>query len=634
MSDIFEKKIVFDCEVLPHLFILSYQCVKGYERFDVPHSVHTPQAAYEVLKAYENYLWIGYNSNGYDDYICSVIVKRMGAVEPEELFAVSKAIIENGESPRVPLVFKSYDCFDPVEAGMRSLKMFCGSAGLSTYDSPYSFKDDRYYNDDEVADMERYCNQDVDYTTDVFLGETAFYEASIARLAILKEAGVTPSSPLNMICCRSAAFGRKLFQGLCGERNPADDKRTSIRFIQSYERSPYEPVRKAYDFYRRVVEEADELSPDTTFYKQLPDVMDIGGVEVSLGWGGAHGALDKYTYFESNRPDAKLCYVDVSSMYPTLVVEHDLYPLTFSPSARYVYEKVYRSRLGYKAAHDEAKSQACKRIIASLTGMLKDKFATFRAPWANNSIVVNGQLSVVDLCCRLLDAANGDARWKLVQVNTDGVMIEVPNNNTDLGIYKEVVDKWCEDYKFAVSSKFPSVLVQSNVNNYYMVSDGKETRKGMTYAMNERYFRNLVAVRRATVDCLCEGITAEVALSRYTDIRDYYILIKNTDVFPYLWDLISDEKKEARCIRCLACEKDVKKILTLGFTPCYYVKSRKASDVKGDKLANFPDFAIEIGDDIRNYNTDDLWSVLDIQYYANLVRTAIKGFREGDNVGA
>lgn len=628
MSDIFEKKVVFDCEVLPHLFILSYQCVKGYERFDVPHSVHTPMEAYEILKAYENYLWIGYNSNGYDDYICSVIVKRMGKVEPEELFAVSKAIIENGESPKIQLVFKSYDCFDPIEAGMRSLKMYCGSAGLSTYDSPYSFKDDRFYNEEEIAEMERYCNQDVDYTTDVFLGETAFYEASIARLAILKEAGVTPSSPLNMICCRSAAFGRKLFQGLCGARNPADDRRTAIKFIRPYETSPYEPVRKAFAFYRQIVDDADEKTSDTEFYKALPETMNIGGVEVSLGWGGAHGALDKYTYFEKNRPDVKLCYVDVSSMYPTLVVEHNLYPHTFSPSARYVYEKVYRSRLTYKANHEEAKSQACKRIIASLTGMLKDKFATFRAPWANNSIVVNGQLSIVDLCCRLLEV--GDSRWKLVQVNTDGVMIEVPNNPTDLGVYNEVVEHWCADYKFGVSSKFPSVLVQSNVNNYYMVSDGKETRKGMTYAMNERYFRNLVAVRRATVDCLCEHITPEEALARYKDIRDYYVLIKNTDTFPYLWDIVSNEKKEARCIRCIACKKDVKKILTLELTPCYYIKSRRADSDKGDKLANFPDFAIEIGDDIRSYDEAALWEVLDMEYYANLVRTAIKGFEEGE----
>lgn len=626
MNDLFLKKVVFDCEVLPHLFVFSYQKLEGYEVVSEPMSVHSPAAAFELISALKDSLFIGYNSNGYDDYICSVVMKRQGDVTPEELFEVSKKIIESGESPRISLVFKSYDCFDPIEAGMRSLKMYCGSAGFDTYDSPYSFKDDRYYTDAEIEDMERYCNQDVSYTTSVFLNEIPFYEASIARLAILEEAGVKPSNVLNMICCRSAAFGRKLFQGLCGDRNPADEARTTIKFIREYAQSPYAEVREAYKFYADVVASHDEVTPDTTFYKRLPAPITIDGVEVTLGWGGAHGARPAYTYFSERDTDVTLCYVDVSSMYPTLLVEHDLYPRTFTPAARFVYDKVYRSRLTYKANHEEAKSQACKRIIASLTGMLKDKFATFRAPWANNSIVVNGQLSILDLCCRLVEA--GDGSWRLVQVNTDGVMIEVPNNKIDLSVYDEVVAKWCADYKFGVSSKRPTALVQSNVNNYYMVSDGKETRKGITYNMNERYFRNLVAVRRATVDCLCKGIEPKEALAAYTNIEDYYILLKNTDTFPYLWDIIADEKHEARCIRCLAVKKDVKKVLTYGLKSCYYLKSRKAADDKGDKLPNFPTFAIEVGKDIREYDASQLWDVLDIEYYADLVANAIKAFKE------
>ena len=216
----------------------------------------------------------------------------------------------------------------------------------------------------------------------------------------------------------------------------------------------------------------------------------------------------------------------------------------------------------------------------------------------------------------------------MVQVNTDGVMVEMPDSEQDEAVYQDIVRQWCEDYKFGVSAKCPSAIVQSNVNNYYMVSDGKETRKGITYAMNERYFRNVVAVRRAIVDCLCEGISAKEALARYKDIRDYYVLIKNTDTFPYLWDLISDEKKEARCIRCIATIKNNKLVLTKGLTPCYYVKARKVDDEVGNKIPNFPDFAVELPDDIRNYNQDDLWSVLDIDYYAGLVDMGTKAFRE------
>lgn len=630
--DKYIKKFVFDVEVLPHLFVLSWQELYFYDVVGDPKATHSIKEACSLIRENKDVLWVGYNSNGYDDYIMSVILSRNGDVTPEELHVVSDKIIEGGEDLRMQKAFLSYDCFDPVEAGMRSLKMYCGSSGRSTYDSPYSFKDDRYYNEEEIEDIKRYCKQDVSYTTEVFIREKGFYEAASARLDILKDCGVNIANPNKAMCCRSAAFGRYLFQSLCGSRNPKDNARTTIKFIRRYETSPYEEVRNAFAYYNKVVMDGDELSDNSKFYDKdvtpsFPSFTPEMGI--NLGWGGAHGAIEGYKFTVGN--GRALLYVDVSSMYPTLLVKHDLYPHTFSKGAKIVYEFTYKSRLSYKANGEAIKSQACKRIIASLTGMLKDKFATFRAEWSNNSIVINGQLAILDMACRLREVSDD---WRLVQVNTDGVMVEVPDTNEARNTFDRIASDWCEDYKFEVSRKEIACLIQTNVNNYYMTLVGHEDEepdlKGAAYAYNEGYFRDKVVVKKATVDCLKDGMTPMEALARYKDIRDYFILIKNTDTFPYLWEILSDEKKEARCVRVIAVKKNMKKVFDLGLTPCYYIKSRRADDTEGQKVTNFPENAVELASDLSRYNQDELFEILDYDYYADQIQRAVDIFNGTD----
>lgn len=629
MSISFEKKIVFDCEVFPHVFVLSWQELKGYEKYGEPHSVYSPGDAFKIIEKNKDALWIGYNSNGYDDFIMSMIVNRSGVVVPEELSRLSKSIIEEGETMRMHKSFLSYDCFDPVEVGMRSLKMYCGSSGRSTYDSPYSFKEDRYYTNDEIKDIAKYCEEDVDYTTEVFLREKAYYEAALARVDILEDCGIKIQNPLKAICCRSAAFGRYLFQSLCGERDERDNNRTTIKFIRDYTTSPYEEMQSAFAFYKKIVDEHNELGDSAEFYNKdaTPDFPNFTKeMGINLGWGGAHGAINGYKFKKDG--DRALLYVDVSSMYPTLLVRHDLYPFTFSEVAKHVYSYNYRSRLTYKANGDAIKSQACKRIIASLTGMLKDKFATFRAEWSNNSITINGQLSILDMACRLRDV--GD-EWKIVQVNTDGVMVEVPDTKEAREKFSAITDEWCKDYNFEVSAKEIETLIQTNVNNYYMKIIGKdeEVLKGAAYSYNEGYFRDKTVVKKALVDCLRDGITPEEAIKKYTNIMDYLVLIKTTDTFPYLMDILSGEKKEARCIRVIATKNKLKNIFDMNLTPCYYVKVRRAQDETGTKVTNFPENAVELAGELSDYDERGLFEILDTDYYIQQIQRAIDIFNEG-----
>lgn len=612
MADLFEKKIIFDLECYPSLFVLSALSLETGEM----RSFTSPRDAYEYVRANGDALFIGYNSNAYDDHIINFILGVNGECTASDVREISDALINDGIPVRINR-FRSYDAYDPIEAGMRSLKMFCGSYGHTTYDSPYSFKDEREYTPAEVKEIVGYCEQDVYYTRDVFNNEFGYYEAACARVPVLQEYGISFDDPRRVVCCRSAALARNVFSAMCTNgRSPKDDARTTIKFAIDY--TTREGIGDAYAFYRSIVENGDELSSKEEFYnKETPIVRLLDGLEVALGWGGAHGAIEGYV----KPAGVKILYADVSSMYPTLMIMHDFYPYTFTPYARGLYEFLYHSRLTYKKQGEKLKSQAAKRLIASLTGMLKDKFAVFRSEWANNSITINGQLSVTDLAYQL------SKHFRIVQVNTDGVMAEVKAGEEET--FRRIVDEWCVLYKYEVSSHEVQELVQLNVNNYYMVDEEGVTVKGASFSLNRDYFNDKAVCKKALPLSVVRKCDPLEIMQDINDIRDYLILIKTTDTFPYLYDTLSGECTESRCIRCIAARPNGELAKLAGVRFVNYVKMRSSKDKSNtQKVSDFPTCAVELPDDLSTYDSALLLQLLDKDFYAQKVRTLAQPFQE------
>lgn len=629
------EKLVFDVESMKHLFVLSILELNEDGTHGNPRSFVNPMEAWEYIQTRRDWLWIGYNSNGYDDYLIDLIIKSRGTCSAEELRELSDAVIEKANGLRKS--FLSYDVFDPIEVGMRSLKMYCGSLGNSTYDSPYSFMEDRYYTKDEIKSICAYCEEDVLYTAQIFNREKPFFDASFARIDIMRDAGydVDGRDVNRFACCRAASFARAVFERLCPTRDNADDFRTSIKFIRDYGESPYDEVATAYEFYKRIVDEADERTPDNTFYKQFvtPAFEEFQpGLTLQLGFGGIHGALDGYLFDKDATPDKCVLYGDVTSMYPTFLINHDLYPHTFTEDARELYEMAYKGRLTYKASGDIAKSAACKRILNSLTGMLKDPYARFRAPWANNSIVINGQLSLLDLSCRLRD------RFRIIQVNTDGIMVECNDTKENRDAFAYRLNQWMKDYNCAIKQKEVQQLIQTDVNNYAMLELGETeyVRKGAAYNYNEIYFRDKVIVKKLLpaaiinhyldLDPIVEMV--EDALAQSDGVEDFYVLIKVTDTFPFLKEEISGKLIESRCVRCIAArgDDDARELAAEdGIDYVHYIKVRGNRE-QSSAVSLFPDVAVELPGNMELYDSSLLQYILDVRYYATLIQKAVWNF--------
>lgn len=632
------NRIVFDVESMMHLFVMSiHELNENNEPIGNPKSFTTPEDAYEFIASHSDCLWIGYNSNGYDDYLIDLIIKSRGTCTPEELRELSDAVIDHANGLRKS--FLSYDVFDPIEVGMRSLKMYCGSMGNSTYDSPYSFMEDRFYNAEEIKSICAYCEEDVLYTTQIFLREQPFFDASYARIAIMRDAGydVSDKEANRFACCRAASFARAVFEKLCPTRDNADDYRTSIKFIRSYESSPFEEVKSAAAFYQKIIDEADERTADNLFYKQFvtPAFAEFQpGLTLQLGFGGIHGALDGYLFDRDLNKGKCVLYGDVTSMYPTFMIHHNLYPHTFTDEARELYEMSYKGRITYKTNGEVAKSAACKRILNSLTGMLKDPYARFRAPWANNSIVINGQLSLLDLSCRLKKLG----AYRIIQVNTDGIMVECDDNKMNRSMFRKILDQWEHDYDCSIKMKEVQRLIQTDVNNYAMLELGETeyTRKGAAYNYNEVYFRDKVIVKKLLPDAIIahhielEPIIqmVEEALAQSDGVEDFYVLIKVTDTFPFLKEEISGKLIESRCVRCLAAiDTDEAHMVAAeeGIDYVHYIKVRGNRE-QSSAVSLFPDVAVEIPGNMELYDQSVLQYLIDVRYYATLIQKAVWNF--------
>lgn len=137
---------------------------------------------------------------------------------------------------------------------------------------------------------------------------------------------------------------------------------------------------------------------------QLP--KRIGNIELSYGAGGIHGALENYT------SDLPMMLLDVTSMYPTIMMEY-CKPSSFDIE---LYKKLFDLRMKNKQL-----SYPLKIVLNSVYGSLRNKHSSFYEPHVADDICRKGQELMVDLLNRFVNY-----EIKIIQVNTDGVLVEMP----------------------------------------------------------------------------------------------------------------------------------------------------------------------------------------------------------------
>lgn len=235
-------------------------------------------------------------------------------------------------------------------------------------------------------------------------------------------------------------------------------------------------------------------------YSQKYKTM-IAGVEHTYGYGGCHGARKSYC---SSKP---VLVIDIKAFYPTMLNKLGYFNIKKISRVKYIHEQNLRlrgkpERLPYKLADN------------SIVGNFKNKFSDLYNPRASNVICVNGQL-LITLLIEMLEPY-----IKLVQTNTDGIIIEYDDFDT--------IDRICEKFEdltgYNLTFTCYDKIYQKDVNNYLLVGDEIRAVGELRECSEGKYTESII--KRSMRAYLTSGEKIAKTINNCKDEREFQILAK------------------------------------------------------------------------------------------------------------
>lgn len=478
-------------------------------------------------------IWVGYNNNQYDQFIFKAVLLGM---DPKE---VNDFIIGGNKGWQFSRMFNdvymvncyvfndvymvNYDVFHPrTDRGLKTHEAYMGNDICET---TVPFDIDRKLTDEEIAETVKYCRHDVEQTIEVFLRRKSEFDA---RMDLLK----TFDLPLAYLGKTDA----QLTAIILGARQPKRrrDDEFDIKPLDCIELGPYDFVRQWY------------LDPANQDYSATLD-FEIAGCPHKCAWGGLHGALSQYAgegYFVN---------VDVESYYPAEMIVHGLLSRNVEDPKKF--EEIRDRRIELKHAGD-SRQAALKLVINGTFGASKDKYNGLYDPRQANMVCVNGQLMLVDLMWHLVR----DAKAEIIQSNTDGVLIKMPDGfdggpDAFFDLVDDVAYEW--EHRTGMGLEFDEFerVYQKDVNNYVLVAeDGTTKTKGAYVKKLDSLDYDLAVVNKALVDYMVHGIPVEETIMGDDDLKDFQRVVKVSG--KYLYGVHGGKRLTDRCFRVFASKRE------------------------------------------------------------------------------
>jgi hypothetical protein len=244
----------------------------------------------------------------------------------------------------------------------------------------------------------------------------------------------------------------------------------------------------------------------------------IKGFTFVFGLGGIHGSVES-SIVES---DDKFVIVDldVSSYYPNLAIVNKFYPAHLGEQFCDIYQHLYEQRKTY--GRKTAENAMLKLALNGVYGDSNNPFSVFYDPLFTMSITLNGQL----LLCLLAEGLMHIDGLKLIQVNTDGLTVQVPRDN------KWMVDMvraaWESRTKLQLEEAIYSRMFIRDVNSYIaQYVNGSVKRKG-AYEYDMEWHQNAggLVIAKVAEKVLIDGAPIREIVENWPDIMDFMLRTK------------------------------------------------------------------------------------------------------------
>lgn len=530
-----------------------------------------------------NEIWVGFNSRHYDQYILKGI---LCGFDPKRIN--DYIIVKGNPGWKFSSLFRNvklinYDVMTGIDRG---LKTFEGFMGNNIKESSVPFDIDRKLTQEELDETVKYCRHDVEQTVEVFLERKDDFEAHMGLVKL-----ACKDKPLDLFLLSKTKV--QLSSIILDAVKKDHDDEFDIDFPSTMKIEKYTDV---VDWYKNPENRKYNVDPDDPKSKKNRlDIM-VAGVPHVFGWGGVHGAIDKYS------GEGYFLNMDVASLYPSLMIQYDLGSRNMKDPNKY--EEIYHTRLKYKAEKNPLQLPL-KLVLNGTYGAMKDKNNQLFDPRQANRVCIYGQLLLLDLIEKL------EPHCQIIQSNTDGVLIKM-NRYEDYDLIDDICYEWEQRTHLVLEFEEFRKVFQKDVNNYIIVSpDGKYKSKGVYVKKLNSLDYDLPIVNKALIDYMVKNVPVEKTIGDCDDLKEFQLVSKASGKYKHI--IHGDKALIEKTIRIFAS--------TLSTDPG--VQKVHATTGRPAKIPNSPENCFIYNDEVNGVKVP---KKLDKQFYIDMSNKRLADF--------
>lgn len=419
--------LVYDSEVFFNDWMIVVVDLDNNKEYNF---VNDSDSFREFYESHKNEVWCSFNGRAYDTFILK------GILCGHNPYKISQFLIEEGRKGwEYDPMFRNiqlydFDIYVPF-FGLKTLEAFMGD---TIKESTVPFTIARKLTKEELEETLHYCRTDVLETIKVLRLRKNEFDA---QFSILKDFDL----PLSCISKTKAQLTAIVLEATkCDRTDEWDFEKESCVDVNKY--------TEVLDWFND--------SNNRNLNSKLE--IEIAGVPHVFGWGGVHGAVEKYN------KSGLFLNMDVQSYYPSLMIEHDM--LSRNCRTPEKFKGIYKKRLRLKAEGKKAEQAPYKIILNSTYGASNDKYNALYDPRQAHRVCMNGQLMLLDLIEKL------EPYCEIVNSNTDGVLVRVENEEMKQKCI-EISHEWEKRTKMVLEFDEFVKVIQRDVNNYIIVPEGE-----------------------------------------------------------------------------------------------------------------------------------------------------------------
>ena len=480
--------IFYDMEVFREDWLGHFIDIQNRKTYTI---VNDSKELSDLYNENKDRIWVGYNNKHYDQFIFKGILLE---IDPWE---INNWIINLKQSGwkfsdafwEIPMI--NYDLF----SGFHGLKQLEAFMGHDIRETTVDFTIDRKLTDKELEEVINYCKYDVEQTIEVFMRRQNDFNTT---LDLVKEFNL----PFHFMDRTNAQLSAEVLRAVPQTRRDEFD----LNFPKELEVDKYKRIVRWYQ---------NPINMDYT--KKLE--THVFGVPHIFAWGGLHGARDNYI------KEGKFVLVDVSSYYPSLMIEYDY--ISRNVLEPKLFEEIYNERFRLRAKGD-TKQEAYKLVLNTTYGCMGYKYNKLYDPLMRNNVCVTGQLFLLDL----IEKFEQIRGIELVQSNTDGILLRY-STESQLEQIKQASEEWSKRTRMNLDYDYFYKIIQKDVNNYMAIGEDKsEFVGGYVKDLDDLYY-DLPVINKAIREYFINGVNPRDYIYKEDRLIEFQKIVTVSRLYDY-----------------------------------------------------------------------------------------------------